>query len=51
MERKPIRNIDLFFFTYHSYYDENDDYVVKWEVDWWHLMVAIVILGSIFGLG
>lgn len=48
MERKPERKIDLFFFEYESYYDENDKYIVRWEIDWVWALATIFILVLIF---
>lgn len=48
MERKPERKIDLFFFEYESYYDENDDYVVRWKFDWIYFIIAGFIIVSLF---
>ena len=47
MERKPERDIDLWFFQYKSYYDDNDDYIVQWEFDWRYFMIAGIIVASV----
>jgi len=48
MKRKPTRKIDLFFFEYESRYDENDDYVVHWEIDWFWLAVTAAVIVVLF---
>ena len=46
VERKPTRNIDLLFFKYTAYYDENDVYVEHWGFDWfWAMIVGVVLIG------
>jgi len=48
LERKPERNIDLFFFKYESHYDENDDYIVRWEIDWFWPAVTVAVIVVLF---
>lgn len=48
MKRKATRKIDLFFFEYESYYDENDDYIVHWEIEWTWLVVTVVVIVGLF---
>ena len=48
MERKPERSIDLLFFEYESHYDENDEYIVRWEIDWFWLIVTVAVVVSLF---
>ena len=46
MERKPERDINLPFFKYKAYYDENDVYVEHWKFDWlWAMIVGVVLIG------
>ena len=40
LKRKPIRDIDLLFYKYCSYYDKNDDYIVEWKIDWTWIFIA-----------
>ena len=48
MDRKSERDIDLLFFEYKSYYDENDNYIVRWKIDWLYLLLAIFVVASMF---
>ncbi len=48
MDRKPERDIDLFFFEYKAYYDENDDYRVHWKIDWFWLAVTAAVIVVLF---
>lgn len=50
MERKSTRNINLLFFEYKAYYDENDEYIVEWEIDWFWLIVVGFVIASLFGV-
>jgi len=50
VERKPIRDIDLLFYTYRSYYDKNGDYIVKWDIHWFWVLIIGIVAASFFGV-
>ena len=40
-EDKATIDVDLGFFEYHAGYDDEDNYTVKWNIDWfWILVIA-----------
>ena len=51
MKRKSERDINLLFFEYKAYYDENDKYIVKWSIDWFWTFIITVIAFSVLGVG
>lgn len=49
--KRTERDIDLLFFTYKSYYNENNDYIVHWEINWWWLFIIGGVIAGLVGLG
>ena len=47
-DRKATRDIDLYFFTYKAYYDEDGEYVVHWKIDYFYLMALCFLVGSMY---